>query len=62
MQHCERDCEEDEFEGHFLFFSFLEDDGGSCWAEGAVVVGEEDWAWGRGGLRLGMMMGVRMEG
>lgn len=31
MQHCERDCEEDEFEGHFFFFSFLEDDGGSCW-------------------------------
>lgn len=44
MQHCERDCEEDEFEGHFLFFSFfLQDDGGSrCWVEGAVVVGEEE--------------------
>lgn len=22
MQYCERDCEEDEFEGHSLFFSF----------------------------------------
>lgn len=22
MQHCERDCEEDEFEGHFLFVFF----------------------------------------
>lgn len=42
MQYCERDGEEDEFEGHFFFFSFLEDDGGSCWAEGAVFVGEEE--------------------
>lgn len=35
----------------------MKDDCGRCWVEGAVVVGEEDWAWGRGGLRLGMMMG-----
>lgn len=25
-----------------IFLSFLEDDGGSCWAEGAVFVGEEE--------------------
>lgn len=43
MQYCERDCEEDEFEGHFFFLSFL-------WRttavvagnEGAVVFGEEE--------------------
>lgn len=45
MQYCERDCEEDEFEGHFPFFflfPFFENDCGSCWAEGAVVFGEKE--------------------
>lgn len=66
MQYCERDCEEDEFEGHFFFsfffFSFLRTTVGVEVRELSSLGKKKKKIWGRGGLRLGMMVGVRMEG
>lgn len=45
MQYCERDCEEDEFEGHFpifLFLFFWRTTVGAAGLRELAVVGEEE--------------------